>query len=80
MITKEILEKMVIEAIKKQSGKASVLDVSKFIWDKYHDDLLKAGNILYTWQYDIRWIAVKLREKRILKQAGSNKRGVWELA
>ena len=80
MVTKQILEKMIIEAIKKSSGKASVLEVSKFIWDKYQDDLLKSGNILYTWQYDIRWVAVKLRERGILKQAASNKRGVWQLS
>jgi len=79
MVTRDILEKMVIEALKKNSGKASVLEVSKFIWENYHKKLMKSGDMLYTWQYEVRWVAVNLRKKGLLKPAASNKRGEWRL-
>jgi hypothetical protein len=54
-----------------------VKDVAKAIWDK-HKRELERTDLLYTWQYDMRWAAMKLRKKKKLKKAGTNK--VWELA
>lgn len=53
------------------------LDVSKYIWANYEDQLRQSGDLFYTWQYDYRWQATELRKKGILKD--SDKRGYWEL-
>ena len=35
--------------------------------------------MFYTWQYDVRWAAYKLRESGEAKGVDENPRGIWEL-
>ena len=77
MITKQKLSEIIIECLKKNNGKATILEVSKYIWDNYEKDLRESGRIFYTWQYDMRWEATKLRKKKILKNNEKDKS--WEL-
>jgi hypothetical protein len=74
---KEKLLDWVIDALKSNYGEASVLDVSKHIWEKHSYDLENSGNFFYTWQYDVRWAGVELRKKGILKPADEKK--LWVL-
>jgi len=77
VITKQKLSEIIIECLKKNNGKATILEVSKYIWDNYEKDLRESGRIFYTWQYDMRWEATKLRKKKILKNNEKDKS--WEL-
>ena len=74
---KEKLLNWVVEALENNYGEASVLDISKHIWQKHSQDLENSGNLFYTWQYDVRWAGVQLRNKGILKPADEKK--LWVL-
>ena len=47
MITKPKLENMIIEALNNSSGAASIVDVGKFIWGKYENDLRNSDDLFY---------------------------------
>lgn len=56
----------------------TVREVSKQFWKNYKTQLQKS-DLLYTWQYDIRWAAHELRKAGVMKSVANSKRGVWEL-
>lgn len=70
------LEKCIIEALKAHKGEATILQVCKFVWDKYISKLEKDNNLFYTWGYDIRWAGQRLRDNN---KAYIKSRGVWAL-
>ncbi len=80
MASKEDLQDWVIEALKAKGGQAKVFDVCKYIWDNYEDELKNSGRLLYTWQYDVRWAAQKLRDSGVMKPVRGSKNKPWELA
>ena len=49
-------------AIKDMGGQTNIIDVCKYVWEKYESDLRHSGDLFYTWQYDIRWAATELRK------------------
>jgi hypothetical protein len=50
------------------------------IENNYENELRRSGDLFFTWQYDIRWVATQLRNKGILRAAESSPSGIWELA
>jgi hypothetical protein len=48
-MTRQKLIEKVVEAIKTNGNKANIVQVSKYIWDNYEQDLRKGGDIFYTW-------------------------------
>lgn len=80
MITREDMKPWIVAALKAQGGKARVVQVCKYIWDHYENDIRAAGDVLYTWQYDVRWAAQKLRDEGALKAVDGNRMKPWELA
>lgn len=77
MLSKSDLGRLIIECLKQKGGKASLIDVSKYIWANYEKQLRESGDLFYTWQYDYWWQATELRKKGILKE--SSKSRYWEL-
>lgn len=77
--SKELLKSWVIEALKAAGGSASLVDVSRRIWEAHENDIRAGGDLLFTWQYDIRWAAHALRREARLKPTEESPRGVWEL-
>ena len=73
------LEDYITEALKELSRSAPIAEVCKVVCDKHGKELKGSGDIFYTWQYDIRWVAHRLRKRHILKQADRVPRGFWEL-
>ena len=69
----------VIEALKSLRGIGSPRDVSKYIWEHYETELKRSGDLLYTWQYDVRWAAQKLRNDGHLKPVDGRHDLPWEL-
>ena len=70
-----------VEALKHLGGKAGVVQVSKQVWKTHAADLAASDDLFYTWQYDIRWAAQKLRNDGVLKAMHGRKGpGEWELA
>lgn len=76
MADKSDLVEWVVEALKANGNQASVVTVSRFIWQHHERELRESGDLLYTWQYDVRWAATTLRKKKILLPADG---GPWTL-
>jgi hypothetical protein len=77
--TKFDLDEWVIGALRELGGSASLVDICRLIWRDHESTLRSSGDLLYTWQYDVRWAAFRLRKQRRLKPASASPRGVWEL-
>ncbi|MED4019154.1 hypothetical protein [Sutcliffiella cohnii] len=80
MSSKQQLRKWIIKALEEMSGSASLLDICKYVWNNYEEDLRNSGDLFYTWQYDIRWAATDLRKSGLIKPAKESPRGLWELS
>lgn len=79
MKERDLLRDWVIEAVVANGGAARVLDVCKYIW-KYHEaDLRASGDMFFTWQYDVRWAAQKLRDAGTLEPLNNDRRGLWQI-
>lgn len=77
--TRADLKDAVLAAVRAHGGRAHLSQIAKYIWDNSKESL-EASTLLYTWQYDMRWAATKLRHEGLLKQAEDCDKGVWELA
>jgi len=77
MATKHDLEDWVYEALKNLGGRGRLIEVAKQIWKNHQSDLSSSGDLFYTWQYDMRWAANRLRRsgKRFLTQTGAWRNG-----
>jgi len=80
MVTRDDFLRWVVEALKANGGKARLVEVAKHIWDNHEIELRSSGDIFYTWQYDMRWAALRLRKLRQLREVSSADRGIWTLA
>jgi hypothetical protein len=79
MLSRADLEGFVVQALKAHQGHASIVEICRFVWENHEAQLRQSGDFFYTWQYDIRWAATRLRKRRLLKPADSSPAGVWEL-
>jgi hypothetical protein len=70
----------VLEALHVLGGKGYPKDVARYIWEKYEPELRRSGDLLYTWQYDVRWAAQSLRDSGRLKAVFRRRDLPWELA
>ena len=73
----------VIDAINYHGRSATILEISKHIWNNHSLEIFAMGDLVYEWQYEFRWIGTELRNNGILKPAkgeGRSPRGIWELA
>ena len=69
-----------VEALRKRGGTASVIEVSEDVWTNHQEEIQATPDLLYTWQYDLRWAATQLRANGLLKDSRDSARGRWELA
>ncbi|WP_072391806.1 hypothetical protein [Hyphomicrobium sp. CS1BSMeth3] len=76
---KEDLEHIVVEALNEAGGSASLVEVAKYIWRTREQELRESGDLFYTWQYDMRWAAQRLRDRGVLQSASPAERN-WALA
>ena len=79
-MTRDDLMPLVIEALRANGGRARVVDVCRHIWTHHEAELKASGDLLYTWQYDVRWAAQKLRDTGQMKAVHSDRTRPWELA
>jgi hypothetical protein len=79
MATKHDLQDWVRNALIQAGGRSPLVEVAKHIWKNHERELLKSGDVFYTWQYDMRWAANVLRRNGTMKPAEASPNGVWEL-
>ena len=71
----------VMEALDQLGGSAEVVEISKQVWRNHEADLTSSGDLFFTWQYDLRWAAKRLRDSGKLKPSpGRRPHAKWELA
>ena len=73
------MENMLIDALKHFKGPTLILDVSKYIWNKYEDDIRKSDEMLYKWQYKLRWAATMLHQKGTITMDKKGTYGLWAI-
>jgi hypothetical protein len=78
--TKNDLGDWIVEALQAHGGGARLIDVCRFVWENYEDELRASGDLFYSWQYDIRWAATNLRHAGVMKAAEISPPGIWELS
>ncbi|WP_188399545.1 hypothetical protein [Sporomusa sp. GT1] len=79
MITRVGLSNWIVEALKFYGGSASIVEICKYVWENYAEQLRESGDLFYTWQYEIRWAAGTLRKQGIMKPVEISPQGIWEL-
>jgi hypothetical protein len=79
MPSREHLQDWVVQALKSMGGSGSIVAVAKDIWMRHESELRAAGDLFFTWQYDMRWACTKLRERKIVQPAELSRRGEWKL-
>lgn len=70
----------VVEALRALGGSASILDIARHVWNNHEADIRAAGDLLYEWQYELRWAGDLLRRDGVIHPADASPRGIWELA
>jgi hypothetical protein len=80
MATKHDVQDWVQRALSRMGGPGSLTDVAKEIWRAHESDLRSSGDLFYTWQYDMRWAANRLRRQGIKQSVAVSPSGVWVLA
>ena len=80
MATKYDLETWLTEALKALGGSGRIAGICKHVWEAHEAELRDSGELFYTWQYDVRWAAQRLRNAGVLKPAKGRRGRPWELA
>lgn len=80
MATRHDLTGWVIEALRALKGHGSIPQVSREVCSAHEDELRASGDLFYTWQYEIRWAAQKLRNNGTLAPAPRGQNRGWSLA
>lgn len=66
MTSKSDLVNWVVPALKSMGDSGTVTEVCRFIWTEHEAELRDSDDLFYTWQYDVRWAAQKLRDEKVL--------------
>jgi len=77
---REIMTKWVLEALHELGGNSDILNICKKVWELHENEIRHSGNLLYEWQYEIRWAGYILRRQKKLRPANLSPRGVWEIS
>jgi hypothetical protein len=80
MITRADLQEYILEYLRTHGGKTRIVPLCRWIWDQHEAELRGSGDLFYTWQYDVRWAAKRLRDRGKMKPVDDSPKGVWELA
>jgi hypothetical protein len=73
------LPDLILKALQTIGGTGSVTDVAKQIWKAHEQELAASGDLFFTWQYDMRWAAQRLRDRGKLTHSRQHGRAVWQL-
>jgi len=68
VLTRNDLMPWVVDALKTNGGQATVVEVCRHIWQHHEQELRAYGDLFFTWQYDVRWAATKLRHQHKLRE------------
>lgn len=78
-VTRSDLMPWILSALNDLGGDAKIVQIASHIWDCHEKDLRSSGDLFFTWQYDMRWAAMKLRQVGKLAAPEATERGRWAL-
>jgi len=78
-VTRNDLMPWILTALNDLGGEAKIVTIAKHIWDNHEKDLRSSGDLFFTWQYDMRWAAMKLRQVGKLAMPEDTERGRWAI-
>jgi hypothetical protein len=64
---REIMTEWVVESLQQLGGRGTILEISRRVWDRREPDIRAAGDLLYEWQYELRWAGDILRRDGVLR-------------
>jgi hypothetical protein len=70
---------IVSQSIKRLDGCATIVAIAQDIWANHETDLQASGDLFYTWQYDMRWAAQRLRDSGKLVYVRKDSKQHWQL-
>lgn len=79
MISRDMLTDWVVDALRARGGQSNIVGVARYIWEHHETELRQSGDLFFTWQYDIRWAAKKLRDRGRIKPVNDRRSLPWEL-
>lgn len=79
MAGKDDLVQWLLTSLSELGGSAHHVLIARRIWQRHEEELRKSGDLFYTWQYDLRWSAQKLRDTGYLAKMQERGNGVWSL-
>lgn len=77
---REIMTDWIVEALRLLGGRGTILEISRRVWEMHEPEIRAAGDLLYEWQYELRWAGDILRRDGVLRPVEDVPRGIWELA
>jgi hypothetical protein len=77
---RSIMTEWVVEALRDLGGRGTILEVSRRVWERHEPDIRAEIDLLYEWQYELRWAGDILRKDGVLRPTADVAGGVWELA
>jgi hypothetical protein len=80
MSTRDELQPWVVDALRANGGQATITEVARYVWQHHERDLKSSDDLLYKWQYELRWAAGQLRRAGRMKAADASAKGIWVLA
>jgi hypothetical protein len=78
-ITRDQLPSLIEQALTSLGGTAALARVSEWIWAHREGDLRLSGDLFFTWQYDMRWAAQRMKKAGRLAYKRDGGRPVWQL-
>jgi hypothetical protein len=79
MLTKQDLPNLLLDALGQLGGSGTVVEVSREVWSRHESQLRASGDLFYTWQYDLRWAAQKLRNEGQLAPTTRGPASRWQV-
>lgn len=76
---RSLMTDWVVESLKQLEGRGTILDISRVVWERHEADIRAEGDLLFEWQYELRWAGDILRKDGILRPTSHVPRGIWEL-
>jgi hypothetical protein len=79
LLNSKDIERLLVEAIKKLGPKATFVNINKYVWDNYENDLRNSGDLFYVWHHTMASARTKLNSSGrggFVKQNGTT---VWEI-
>lgn len=79
MVNDDMLKLWILEAVECQSDLPGYVEIAKYIWLNYEEQLRVSGNKFYTWQADLRWLCTRLVKEDKLVRLKDGNRSVYSV-